>query len=167
MASGQWSGPVCLQTLAMTLGPQIGFRKSDTLLCLLDDGAIEVFSKAIDGFGQIKLGGQLAVAAGPVGRDAALDARLGQGGVTTVLSYSHSQGAYGGVTAEGETMFGRQVSGRRPWPLSRHRSPEPGALLRLPPPLASPFTPSLPPSPHLLTPSLPPSPHLLTPSLPP
>ena len=75
MASGQWSGPVCLQTLAMTLGPQIGFRKSDTLLCLLDDGAIAVFSKAIAGFGQIKLGGQLAVAAGPVGRDAALDAR--------------------------------------------------------------------------------------------
>ena len=38
----------------------------------------QVFSKAIDGVGQLKLGGTAAIAAGPIGRDAALDARLSQ-----------------------------------------------------------------------------------------
>jgi lipid-binding SYLF domain-containing protein len=37
-----------------------------------------VFSKAIDGLGQLKLGTQGAIAAGPVGRDAALDGYFSQ-----------------------------------------------------------------------------------------
>ena len=38
----------------------------------------QVFSKAIDGLGQLKLGTQGAIAAGPVGRDAALDGYFSQ-----------------------------------------------------------------------------------------
>lgn len=106
---GRWSGPVSIQTVSMAFGPQFGVRKSDTLLCLLSDSAIQVFSKAIDGIGQLKLGGQASIAAGPVGRDASLDARISQGGVASVLSYSHAQGGFAGATVEGEQLFGRQA----------------------------------------------------------
>jgi len=106
---GTWSGPVSVSTMSMALGPQFGLRKSDTILCLPSDDSVDTFSKAIDGFGQLKLGGQLAVAAGPVGRDATLDVRGGAGGFTSILSYSHSQGVFGGITMEGETLYGRQA----------------------------------------------------------
>ena len=37
-----WSGPVSVNTISLNMGLMMGMRKSDTLLCLLDDAAINV-----------------------------------------------------------------------------------------------------------------------------
>ena len=108
LANNVWSGPVSVGTAGVSFGPQLGVRKTDTLLCLMSEHSIEVFERAIDGFAQLKLGTTIAVAAGPIGRDASIDARAGEGGVTACLAYSQSQGAYLGVSLEGETLTGRR-----------------------------------------------------------
>ena len=58
---------------------------------------------------QLKLGMTVAIAAGPIGRDASVDARLSTSGATVCLAYSHSQGAYFGYAIEGEILVGRQT----------------------------------------------------------
>ena len=108
LPSGKWSGPASIGTLAANFGIQMGWRKTDTLLILPTDYHVDVFVRALDGVAQIKLGGSMGVAAGPVGRDAAVDARIGEGGATVCLSYSHSQGLYAGMNMEGEVILGRQ-----------------------------------------------------------
>jgi len=107
LPSGKWSGPIALGSLLGNFGVQFGARKTDTLLILPTDAHVQVFVKAFEGVGQLKLGGTAAVAAGPLGRDAGLDARLSQGGATVILSYSHSQGWYLGYNAEGEVLVGK------------------------------------------------------------
>ena len=49
----------------------------------------------------------LSVSAGPVGRSLAADARLGTGGFTGCLSYSQSQGLFGGVSLTGAVLITR------------------------------------------------------------
>ena len=109
MPTGRWSGPASIGTVTAAVGIQIGWRKTDTLLILPTDYHVEIFQQALDGAGQIKIGATLAVAAGPVGRDAAVDARIGQGGAAVCLSYSHSQGVFMGWNVEGEVLVGRQT----------------------------------------------------------
>ena len=109
LPTGRWSGPASLGTLTASLGLQVGWRKTDTLLILPTDYHVDIFQAALDGVGQIKVGATIAVAAGPVGRDAAVDARIGQGGAAVCLSYSHSQGVYAGWNLEGEVIVGRRT----------------------------------------------------------
>jgi len=111
-----WSAPSSVGTAGMGWGLQIGAQKTDTLIVLHDESQIAAFS----GNGQLKFGGDVSLAVGPVGRSAAADARLGDGGATGCFSYSHSQGLFGGLTLEGaallarasdnESFYGRKVS---------------------------------------------------------
>jgi lipid-binding SYLF domain-containing protein len=45
LRDGRWSGPVALGTFGIGVGLQMGGRKTDTMLFLMDDHAIAVFSK--------------------------------------------------------------------------------------------------------------------------
>jgi lipid-binding SYLF domain-containing protein len=108
MPTGVWSGPASIGTVAANIGIQFGFRKTDTLLILPSDYHIDTFIQALDGAAQVKLGANVGVAAGPLGRDASVDARVGEGGATVCLSYSHSQGLYAGWNVEGEVLVGRK-----------------------------------------------------------
>ena len=109
MANGEWSPPVSIGTVGGSFGVQVGFRKTDTMIILPTDQQTDTFVRAADGLAQLKLGMTVAIAAGPIGRDASVDARLSTSGATVCLAYSHSQGAYFGYAIEGEILVGRQT----------------------------------------------------------
>ena len=58
---------------------------------------------------QVKLGVDIAVAVGPVGRDLDVGARIGELGVAPSFSYSHSSGLYMGVHQDIEVMRHRHA----------------------------------------------------------
>jgi len=111
----EWSGPVALGTGGVGWGAQIGGSKTNGVIVLNSWSAIKAFA----GQAQVKLGGDLSVAAGPLGRTAAADVRVGKG-VAACYSYSHSSGLFAGIALEGallitldkdnEKFYGNKVS---------------------------------------------------------
>jgi len=69
--------------------------------------------KAFSGGGQVKLGASLSVAAGPLGREAGLDARLGKGKVAACFSYAITQGLFGGVSFDGAILTPRKSENKK------------------------------------------------------
>jgi lipid-binding SYLF domain-containing protein len=95
--TGSWSAPAMFALEAGSVGFQIGGEATDFVLLIMNDaGANSVMSS------KVKLGADAAIAAGPVGRDAAAatDVVL----KAEILSYSRSKGIFGGVSLEGSTL---------------------------------------------------------------
>jgi len=94
---GTWSNPAVFNLAGISWGLQIGGQATDIILLIMSE-------RGLDGLLQskLKLGGDAAVSAGPVGRDAAAatDLQL-KGGI---LSYSRSRGAFIGVKLEGAVI---------------------------------------------------------------
>lgn len=103
LENDEWSGPSSLGTVGMGFGLQIGASSTDAVIILNTTAAVKAFS----GKGQVKFGSNLSLAAGPVGRDAAVDVRLGDGGIAACYSYSHSRGAFAGLSLQGSVLVCR------------------------------------------------------------
>lgn len=95
-----WSGPSAIGTGGMGFGFQAGAQVSEIVIVLNSPAAVEAFTKD----GDVTLGGNLSVTAGPIGRDA--EARVGMQSV--MFSYSRSQGAFGGLSVEGTVVATRK-----------------------------------------------------------
>jgi lipid-binding SYLF domain-containing protein len=95
--SGVWSPPAFLTLTGGSFGLQIGGQAVDLVLVISDRRGLENLVA-----NQFKLGADVAVAAGPVGRDAqaATDLQLR----AQILSYSRSRGLFAGVTVNGSTV---------------------------------------------------------------
>jgi len=112
-----WSGPVAIGTGGVGWGAQIGGSKTNAIVVLNTSSAVKAFA----GQAQVKLGGDLSVAAGPLGRTAAADVRVGAG-LAACYSYSHSQGLFAGIALEGallvtldkddHSFYGQKVSAK-------------------------------------------------------
>ena len=94
---GGWSEPVFFNIGGASLGPQIGASKTDYVLLIMNDEGLNSLLKD-----KVELGGEVGVAAGPLGREAAAstDARLTAG----ILSYSRSKGAFIGAAIKGAVI---------------------------------------------------------------
>jgi len=92
--TGQWSAPAVFSLAGGSFGWQIGGQATDFILVITNKRSVEGLIKS-----KVKLGGDAAVSAGPVGRnaEAATDAQL-KGGI---LSYSRSRGLFAGAKLEG------------------------------------------------------------------
>jgi lipid-binding SYLF domain-containing protein len=92
--TGQWSGPIFLTIGGGSIGYQIGVNVTELVLVIMNP-------KGINGFIQenLTLGGDLSVAAGPIGRklEASTDIALN----AEVYSYSISRGLFAGVALQG------------------------------------------------------------------
>jgi lipid-binding SYLF domain-containing protein len=107
---GTWTGPSSLSVAGMGWGALIGAQVTDTVIVLNTDAAVLAFS----GQGQIQFGGNLTVAAGPVGRDADASARLGtNAGMAACYSYSHSRGVFAGISLQGSILVTRDSDNAR------------------------------------------------------
>jgi len=95
-----WSGPSAIGTGGMGFGFQAGAQVSEIVIVLNTPAAVEAFTKD----GDVTLGGNLSITAGPIGRDA--ETRVGLG--TVMYSYSRSQGAFGGLSVEGTVVATRK-----------------------------------------------------------
>jgi lipid-binding SYLF domain-containing protein len=95
--SGNWSAPAMFALEAGSFGFQIGAQATDFVLLVMNEsGARSVMSS------KVKLGGDAAVAAGPVGRNAAAATDIVL--KAEILSYSRSQGLFAGISLEGSTL---------------------------------------------------------------
>ncbi|MEM8682632.1 MAG: lipid-binding SYLF domain-containing protein [Pseudomonadota bacterium] len=89
-----WSNPAFVTLTAGSVGWQIGAQSTDVIL---------VFKtrKGVDGIanGKLTLGADASIAAGPIGRNAAVATDLAM--QAEVISYSRSRGLFAGVALEG------------------------------------------------------------------
>lgn len=102
LPDGSWSNPTFISLTGGSIGWQIGASSSDIILVFKTQRSID---KIADG--QINLGADAAVAAGPVGRSAGASTNLGFD--AEVYSYSRARGLFAGVSLEGgKISIGRE-----------------------------------------------------------
>jgi SH3 domain-containing YSC84-like protein 1 len=95
--SGPWSVPSMMAVEGGSVGFQIGGEATDFVLLVMNKrGADSILTS------QVKLGGDVAAAAGPKGRDAAASTDITMR--AEILSYSRSRGLFAGVSLEGSTL---------------------------------------------------------------
>jgi len=94
---GRFSGPIFITMTGGSFGFQWGVQSTDVVLVFTTPRGVQ----GING-GKVTLGGDLSVAAGPVGRDAlaATDATF----KAEVYSYSRSRGAFIGLALDGSVI---------------------------------------------------------------
>jgi SH3 domain-containing YSC84-like protein 1 len=122
-----WSGPSAIGTGGAGFGFQIGAEVTEFVIVLNTDAALKAFSRDAN----VTLGGDISVAAGPIGRHA--EAAITP--VAAVYTYSRSQGLFAGISLEGTVIgtrndanaayYGRPVSAGEI--LSGKVPPPPGA----------------------------------------
>lgn len=94
---GGWSAPAFFNLNGGSFGAQIGAQKTDYVLLIMNDDGLNGLLKD-----KFEIGGEVGVAAGPVGREAAAstNATLDAG----ILSYSRSKGAFIGAALKGAAI---------------------------------------------------------------
>ncbi|KAL3656855.1 hypothetical protein V7S43_018198 [Phytophthora oleae] len=104
LPDGRWSAPSAIGTAGVGWGPQIGGEITDFVIILNTQRAVEAFCAS----GQVNLGAELGISAGPVGRVAsgALEASASMD-VAPCYSYSHSKGLFAGISLEGSVILSR------------------------------------------------------------
>jgi SH3 domain-containing YSC84-like protein 1 len=85
-------------------GGQIGFELTDFVFILNDRNAVKTFAQA----GSITLGGNVSIAAGPVGRNAEAAGAASLKSVAGIFSYSKTKGLFAGVSLEGSAIIERK-----------------------------------------------------------
>ncbi|RCH54115.1 hypothetical protein DJ568_14635 [Mucilaginibacter hurinus] len=97
LATGKWSDPVFITLTGGSIGFQIGVQSVDLVLVFKNKGVLTKVKN-----GDFTIGGDIAAAAGPVGRsssastDHALDAEI--------YSYSRSKGLFAGISINGSNL---------------------------------------------------------------
>ncbi|KAE8453346.1 hypothetical protein EG329_011414 [Mollisiaceae sp. DMI_Dod_QoI] len=104
LADGTWSAPSAIGTGGAGFGGQIGFEITDFVFILNDAAAVRTFSQA----GSLTLGGNVSIAAGPVGRNAEAAGAASMKGVAGIFSYSKTKGLFAGVSLEGSAIIERR-----------------------------------------------------------
>ena len=95
--TGEWSPPSFMTTVGGSFGLQIGAEAVDLILLVMTQRGID--GLLLDKF---TLGGDVAVAAGPVGRHAEASTDLMMQG--EIYSYSRSKGAFAGMSLDGTIL---------------------------------------------------------------
>ena len=115
---GPWSAPIMMQTEGGSIGFQAGGESTDLVILVLNDKGARTIMH-----GKAKLGGDASIAAGPVGRTAEASTNAAMN--AEMLSYSRSNGVFGGVDLSGtslgpdnganENLYGKKVTGEQIW----------------------------------------------------
>jgi len=97
-AKGGWNGPSYASLVGGSVGFQIGVQEIGLVLVVTNEAGLQAFT----GGKSFKLGADVSIAAGPVGRDAgaATDSRAD----ASIYSYSMSKGLFAGVALSGSTI---------------------------------------------------------------
>ena len=104
LSDGSWSAPSAIGTVGGGFGGQIGFELTDFVFILNDYAAVRAFSQ----MASVTLGGNVSLAAGPVGRNAEAAGAASLKGVAGVFSYSKTKGLFAGVSLEGSAIIERR-----------------------------------------------------------
>lgn len=107
--NGTWSGPAFMGISGASVGLQIGAQSVGLVLVITNEAGLRAFT----GGNSFKLGADVAIAAGPVGRDAsaATDARA----KASIYSYSISKGLFAGISLEGSVINQNRDANKAYW----------------------------------------------------
>ena len=107
--NGTWNGPSFMGLSGASIGIQIGAQSVGLVLVITNEDGLRAFT----GGNSFKLGADVAIAAGPVGRDtsAATDSRA----KASIYSYSMSKGLFAGMTFEGSVLNQNRDANRAYW----------------------------------------------------
>ena len=94
---GAWSPPAFLKLTGGSIGFQIGAEKSDVVLFFMSERGAKSLLES-----KFTLGGQISVAAGPVGRTGAASTDLKLD--AEIYSYAKSKGLFAGISLEGARL---------------------------------------------------------------
>ena len=100
---GSWSAPSGILVHTLGVGLMVGIDIYDVVLVLNNDRAVAAFAHP-----RVRLGAELAVAAGPVGEGRAVDADRAMS-----WSYTKSKGFYAGVQLDGTVIIERNDENAR------------------------------------------------------
>ena len=94
---GGWSAPAFFNLGGGSFGPQIGAQRTDYVLLIMNESGLNGLLKD-----KFELGGEVGIAAGPIGREAAASTnpRMDAG----ILSYSRSKGVFIGAALKGAVI---------------------------------------------------------------
>ena len=95
--TGEWGAPSFVATVGGSVGFQAGAEAVDLVLLIMNRRGIEALLE-----NKFTLGGDLAIAAGPVGRHAEATADFKMR--AEILSYSRSKGIFGGISLKGAVI---------------------------------------------------------------
>jgi lipid-binding SYLF domain-containing protein len=129
--SGQWLGPAFYTLGSASFGLQIGGSASEVVLLAMTDRGVNALLE-----NSLKLGADVAVAAGPVGMGAAAStANLS----ADIVSFARSKGLYGGIALDGavvktrndwnDAYYGAMVTPRDIFRKRTARNPQSAGLL--------------------------------------
>ncbi len=114
--AGPWGPPLMISAGGGSFGLQIGGQAADYVFLIMNPKGIDYLMRS-----QFTLGGDAAVAAGPVGRTGSADTDLRMR--AEILSYSRTRGLFAGLSLEGtvvkqdkdanEELYGRSIDPRR------------------------------------------------------
>lgn len=104
LPDGTWSPPSAVMTAGAGTGGMIGADLTDFIFVLNSPEAVKTFASA----GTLTLGGNVSLAAGPLGRAGEASGAAGTSGVATVFSYAKSKGLYAGISLEGSVLLERK-----------------------------------------------------------
>lgn len=148
LPDGSWSTPSALMTGGGGVGGLIGVELTDFVFVLTTDEAVRTLAIS----GSLTVGGNVSMAAGPVGRTAEAAGTASKKGVAGMLSYSKTRGIYAGVSLEGgvlreradanKKMYGRKVTAKELLRGGISPPPETASLMRV---LNSPYFPTVSP----------------------
>jgi lipid-binding SYLF domain-containing protein len=137
LSDGTWSAPSAIGLGGAGFGGQIGFELTDFVFVLNDAAAVRSFSQQ----GSLTLGGNVSLAAGPVGRNAEAAGAASLKGVAGVFSYSKTKGLFAGVSLEGsaiverrdanEKLYGQRYTARQLMEGSVRPPPAAGSLMNV------------------------------------
>lgn len=109
LPDGGWSAPSAVVTAGAGVGGQIGAELTDFVFILNTRAAVESFSRA----GSITLGGNISLAAGPLGRNAEAAGSANLSNVAAIFAYSKTKGLFAGVSLEGSVLIERREANRK------------------------------------------------------
>ena len=108
-SNGRWSGPAFMGISGASIGFQIGVQSVGLVLVITNEQGL----RACTGGNSFKLGADVAIAAGPVGRDAsaATDGRA----KASIYSYSMSKGLFAGISIDGSVINQNRDASKAYW----------------------------------------------------
>ncbi|KAI8903495.1 hypothetical protein EDD86DRAFT_214593 [Gorgonomyces haynaldii] len=125
LPDGQWSAPSAICMGGVGIGAQFGAQITDCIFILNNDDAVRAFSH-----GNVTLGGNISVAAGPTGRSAESGGSVLH--PAPIYSYSKSKGLFAGITFEGTCIMPRKRTNEQLY--GKNTSPRDILFGKIPPP---------------------------------
>lgn len=107
LANGDWSAPSAIALGGISGGFEIGLELTDLVIVLNSRHALDSFCKG----GNVTLGGNYSVAAGPVGRQGEGDVAVRS--TTAFFTYSKTKGLYAGISFVGTALIERKEANKK------------------------------------------------------